>query len=290
MINIKQEFQQHFIPKQRFKYYMTFATDPVHQNQNRTTSRFYLDGQWFFIKRHQGVGWCEIFKNLFALRLPIISSKNEWRAINKVSSAGISTTPAVAYGVKGINPARKRSFLITKDLGQHISLEQLAERWQQQPPNPREKWQLITQVAELARQLHQRGVNHRDFYLCHILLDNNYSPSVIPRLDRGIHDSCNASARNGRLDSGFRLHLLDLHRAQCRRKVPKRWLIKDIGSLYFSALDAPLTKRDYLRFLQVYRQQPLRALLQEKDFWQQVQQRAVNTYRKVFNREANIPF
>uniref|UniRef100_UPI003AF9562D lipopolysaccharide kinase InaA family protein n=1 Tax=Thiolapillus sp. TaxID=2017437 RepID=UPI003AF9562D len=33
------------------------------------------------------------------------------------------------------------------------------------------------------------------------------------------------------------LHLIDLHRVQLRRRVPRRWRVKDVGSLYFSAME-----------------------------------------------------
>ena len=43
-----------------------------------------------------------------------------------------------------------------------------------------------------------------------------------------------------------------------------RWRNKDLAALYFSALDIGLTRRDKLRFLRSYFQQPLRQTLQEE--------------------------
>jgi heptose I phosphotransferase len=55
--------------------------------------------------------------------------------------------------------------------------------------------------------------------------------------------------------------VIDLHRAQTRAKITQRWRNKDLAALYFSALDIGLTRRDKLRFLKGYFQQPLRQIL-----------------------------
>ena len=62
----------------------------------------------------------------------------------------------------------------------------------------------------------------------------------------------------------FKLSVIDLHRAQVRSKIPLRWRNKDLAALYFSALDIGLTRRDKLRFLKGYFQQPLRQILAEE--------------------------
>ena len=60
------------------------------------------------------------------------------------------------------------------------------------------------------------------------------------------------------------LSLIDLHRAQVRDKVPRRWRDKDLSGLYFSALNIGLTERDKLRFLRTYFQRPLRRIITEE--------------------------
>jgi heptose I phosphotransferase len=82
------------------------------------------------------------------------------------------------------------------------------------------------------------------------------------------------------------LHVMDLHRAQIRARVPQRWLIKDLGGLYFSALEIGLTARDVLRFMREYRQRPLREILcDEKTFWGAVRRRAQQIYVRDHGRE-----
>jgi len=208
--------------------------------EGRRTLRTELAGRAFFVKIHRGVGWAEIAKNLVSLRLPVLGAANEWQAINRLSEHGVDTMRAVAYGTRGANPARQHSFLITEELAPTISLEDYCRDWPTQPPSPALKRAMIRRVAEMARNMHACGVNHRDFYLCHFLL--HCQPEPTP--------------------ATLKLSLIDLHRAQCRAHTPRRWRDKDLAALYFSALHIGLTRRDFLRFLQTYFAQPLRTILQ----------------------------
>jgi hypothetical protein len=90
--------------------------------------------------------------------------------------------------------------------------------------------------------MHRAGVNHRDCYICHFLLHTDKPVTA----------------------DDFKLSVIDLHRAQTRAKITRRWRDKDLAALYFSALDIGLTRRDKLRFLKGYFQQPLRQILAEE--------------------------
>jgi UDP-glucose:(heptosyl)LPS alpha-1,3-glucosyltransferase len=231
--------------------------------EGRRTQKIKIDGKNYFIKQHFGVGWKEIFKNLFQLRLPVLGAKNEWRAIQKLNSLGIKTAELVAYGSRGMNPARKQSFVMMKELENQLSLEDLCRDWKKNPPAFQFKNRLIKQVAELTKTMHENGINHRDYYLCHILT---------------LRDG-RCAASSGRTEEW--LTILDLHRAQIRAKTPTRWLIKDLAGLYFSSQDIGLTHRDLLRFMKHYRKTPLRNIFkQELNFWKKVKQRADDLYQK----------
>ena len=228
----------------------------------RRTIRVLLDSEPYFAKLHYGVGWHEIFKNLLSLRLPVVSAATEWHAIQRLDALGIPTTPAVAYGERGRNPAHLRSFVLTRDLGDIVSLETLCAGWKTNPPTPRFKRRLLLAVADIARRLHDNGLNHRDFYICHLCLDNK-------RLAQ----------------DDIHLYLIDLHRVGMRPVIRSIDRMKDMAALYFSAMDIGLTRRDYLRFLQAYRDRPLRELLyEERAFWSQVASRAKRLYYKFHGR------
>ncbi|MGH8773286.1 MAG: lipopolysaccharide core heptose(I) kinase RfaP, partial [Burkholderiales bacterium] len=167
-----------------------------------------------------------------------------------LQSLGIETMKVAGYGVKGRNPARLESFIVTEDLGDTVTLEDLCHDWKACPPDFKFKRELILRVAEIARRLHENGVNHRDFYLCHF-----------------------------RLGAG-RLYLIDLHRAQLRASTPRRWVLKDLAGLYFSSMDIGLSRRDLYRFMRAYRKKPLRQILEaETSFWEDVRQWAQRLYR-----------
>jgi hypothetical protein len=200
------------------------------------------------------VGWAEIFKNLLTLKLPILSAKTEKLAIVKLNEIGISTTPLVGFGERGCTPANLQSFLITKDLGDIISLEDLCADWKVNTPNANFKSKQTLEVAQLARTLHIKGLNHRDFYICHICLDSKI-------------------LNNGQI----KLYLIDLHRMVIHKTPNVRGNMKDIAALYFSSMDMGFTPRDYLRFKHYYSQGLQFA---EVAFWQKVVNRANKLYTK----------
>jgi len=225
--------------------------------EGRRTLRFKLGDKSYFLKLHQGVGWGEIVKNLLQLRLPIIGAKNEWEAIHFLEKHQLDTMKIAAYGQQGFNPAKTLSFLVTDELVDTMNLEYLGEQWRNTLPKFGDKAKLIRKIALIAKKMHENGMNHRDFYLCHFLLDKSFE-------------------KTNSIENETKLFLIDLHRAQIRKKVPQRWLVKDIGSLYFSALEIDLTQRDLFRFMAAYSGKSLRdTLFGQERFWSKVQQRAV---------------
>jgi len=210
--------------------------------EGRRTLRTEVAGRGYFVKIHRGIGWGEIVKNLLTAKLPVLGARQEWQAIARLTDAGVATMTAVAYGARGANPARQHSFIVTEELAPTTDLEQLSLNWAKQPPQPRLKRALIAEVAHMTGAMHRAGVNHRDCYICHFLLHTDRPVTA----------------------DDLRLSLIDLHRAQTHTRTPRRWRDKDLAALYFSVLDIGLTRRDKLRFLREYFQQPLRQILSEE--------------------------
>lgn len=221
--------------------------------EQRQTLAFNVEGKRYFIKKHRGVALGEILKNILTLRMPVVSAHNEYSAIKALSAVGVNVPVVAAYGRKGVLPSQLESFLVTRDVGPHQSLEDFCRPWKQTAPGFTLKFQLIKEVAEISRRMHAEGICHRDFYLCHFL----------------------------RLDSTAQLTLIDLHRALLKTSLGQRWVIKDLGGLWFSAMDIGLTKRDLLRFIRHYREGSWREVLaSEAKFWVKVQDRAEKLYNK----------
>ena len=223
------------------------------EQPGRKTFAADINGQPCFVKLHGGVGWREIIKNLIQGRLPIIGATTEYLALTALAKRGIPSLQVVEYGAFGLNPATQQSYLITKALQNTISLEDFCRDWAKNPPSVRLKRSLIRALAELVASMHLAGINHRDCYLCHFHLD-------LTALATG----------------AIKLTLIDLHRAQIRKKVPIRWQVKDIAGLYFSAMGLGFSWRDYLWFVKHYAV----PLAQRYQFYQQVEQRAYALWLK----------
>lgn len=232
------------------------------QMSDRRTLQFQEGDESYFLKLHMGVGWLEIIKNLVLLRLSVLSARNEYDAIRRCERLGVQTMAPVAFGVRGRNPARRQSFIVTEDLVHTISLEDLCRDWPRDPPPYWLKTALINQVADISRRLHDNGINHRDYYICHFLLKiPNGVAALTPR--------------------ELRLYLIDLHRAQLRVETPRRWIIKDLAALYFSVLNIGLSERDLLRFVRRYTGLPLKqAMVEHEWLWRPLIKKSAKLRRR----------
>ena len=270
MLVLPEEWTEHWKGQDVFEKVFSLQGKVFRQKEGRKTLRFTLDGRYYFAKIHSGVGWMEIIKNLFQLRLPVITARNEWRAIQKLELLGIGTTPLVGYGKRGWNPAHLQSFVITEELENTVTLEDFCLKWKESPPDCKIKYALIREVAKVARTFHQNGMNHRDFYICHFLLDVSKGSMHIDPLD-------------------LKIYLTDLHRVSIRKRTPLYWRVKDIGALYFSSMDLGLTKRDLFRFMKTYRNRPLKETLEENGrFWKRVRNRSEQVYHKFHKKNPRM--
>lgn len=269
MLELDEHLRAH-VPKENTFDWLMDVQGQVHRAvKNRRTVEFHLGGRHYFIKAHRGAGWREVWKNWLYGRAPIVSAEPEWRAIEALNAAGVAAPSVAGKGLRGQAPARLESFIVMHALEGMISLEDLAKDWR----GARGKTQvmlkraLIQQLAGISRALHGAGLNHRDFYLCHFLTPDRDWSQWTPA-------------------DAVELTLIDLHRVQRRAVVPARWLVKDLGALFYSAFDAGLTRRDALRFLAAYRQRPWREVLErEGAFWKRVRDYALKLYRSFHRRE-----
>jgi hypothetical protein len=251
-----------------FEALMAVEGTVYREADGRSTRQFSNRLGCFFIKTHRGVGWVEILKNIAQLRAPVVGARNEWKAIKRLGELGVDTMTLVGYGRRGFIPSTMQSFVITEEITDATPLSDVTRDWCDRGPDVPLKRVLIDKIADIARTLHDNGVNHRDLYICHFLLDEE--------------------TRGARTAEDIRLYLIDLHRVQIRRKTPYRWRVKDVAAIYFSAMDIGLTRRDLLRFVRRYGHGGLRATLEkERRFWRDVEARAKRLYRSEWGRSAS---
>jgi heptose I phosphotransferase len=258
VLDLRPDLRRHFSGSDDavFDRIMALEGEVFRSIAGRKTLRFVLGDKGYFAKLHCGVGWKEIFKNVFQFRWPVLGARDEWQAIARLEELGIATMKVAGFGERGRPPARQQSFLITEELTKVVSLEDFCLDWANESPPASLKRALIEKVATIARSLHSHGVNHRDFYICHFLLDVTtlQTPCVPLNID---------------------LFLIDLHRVQIRSRTPRRWIEKDVAALHFSSMSIGLTLRDRLRFMKTYRGRTLRQILvEEQSFWANVERKA----------------
>lgn len=206
---------------------------------DRVTLRFTLEEagreRTFYIKRHGRSSLKEYLKPLVRLRWPILGARNEWNALLAFHKAGLPTMTPVALGQSGVH-----SFLITEALENCTKLSELEVSWDQRPgpaeatvPDCTEpgllRRSVVERVARVAQRMHSAGLHHQDFYLGHLLLPNRAVQGEAP-VDR--------------------IYVIDLGRVRQQRPLSRRWIVKDLAQLNYSARQASLADR--VRFLREY--------------------------------------
>ena len=237
-----------------FDRIMELEGNIVRHKEGRKTLRFECEGQGFYAKLHQGIGFNEWLKNWFSLRAPIVSARTEWQAIAKLKSLKLPTLDAVAFAERGMLSFKRQSFLLTRELTAAESLESYCQEWLDNPPSRNERNKLIRQLANYVKTIHDERWFHRDLYLCHFLKA---------------------------LDEEDKYYLIDLHRMQHKR-FSRRWRIKDLSALYYSAFEYGVSVRDVLYFIRCYNGgKPYRL---QKKLWQRVERKAHSLQQKAVRK------
>jgi hypothetical protein len=156
--------------------------------------------------------------------------------------AGIRVMPVVAYGERLGADGWLESFLLTEELRGFEELDRFIRRRfgahanQLAPPRPsdaranacdRDLRRLLAEMARIARQFHAAGYNHRDFYCCHFFV---------------------REPRRGEFD----IRMIDLQRIQRWPWFRRRWLVKDLSQLSWSAPAECIQTAHRMAFIKAY--------------------------------------
>ncbi len=187
----------------------------------------------FYLKRHAAArpGFWETISSFFSGN-SISGGMSEFENIRDFRLAGISTASPVAAGERRVGFARYESFLVTESFEPYISLEEIIYRRPQMlqgPKGEKRKKKLIIALAQLARQMHHAGFNHRDFNATHVL--------VGPETKTGTFD----------------LALFDLQRMDRKRWLRFKWFIKVMAELGYTMPEPIFTDQDRLLLFQTYK-------------------------------------
>lgn len=184
----------------------------------RTVTRITLtiDGKvrHFYLKRHYTDKlWFQKRGSSFGGGGRLSQGLLEFDNICRFREANVSTPVPVAAGQRMIRWPRVQSFVVTEDFRPYISLEKLLETRPEfflGAESKTRKRLLLKEIAELARRMHERGFNHRDFNGTHVLLcyDNEDRPPATA--------------------------LFDLQRIDRKRLFRFRWIIKSLAEMNYS--------------------------------------------------------
>ena len=169
-----------------------------------------------FLKKHHVRTRLSRFRALFGLDPGQTAGRVEAENVGRLATIGIASMRVAAWGERLHPDGRLESYLMTEELEGYRPLEQFfAEPFGQLEAHSgatrnRDLRRLIRLVADIARRFHGAGYNHRDFYCCHFFVKESSS---------------------GRFD----VRLIDLQRVQHRIRFRRRWLVKDLAQLSYSA-------------------------------------------------------
>ncbi|MFP4048044.1 MAG: lipopolysaccharide kinase InaA family protein [Bacteroidales bacterium] len=186
-----------------------------------------------YIKKHklQFIGLRGVIKKCLGIE-EFSQGYLEFKNICDFRKNKLSTAIPVAAGEKFHCFFWVKSFLITQDFFPYVSLESLLDQHPEfinGSDSNNTKYNLIENIALLARKMHKSRFHHRDFNATHILLNYN-NKSVNPHLA-----------------------LFDLQRVERRGLLRFRWMTKCLARLNYTLPENIFNSQDRLRLLLSYR-------------------------------------
>ena len=187
----------------------------------------------------------------------------EFEAAKKLTAAGINTPKVVSYGEQWSSMFEERSFIITEKIPDAESLERKLPDCFNGPAtteNLKLRRNFIVQSAAFIRKFHETNYRHRDLYFSHIF----YS------------------------DTG-EFYLIDLARVFRPIILRRRFQIKDIAQVYYSAPGKHFSETDRMRFYMAYTGQK-RLTKKDKIFIRKVINKAERMARHDLKHGRPVPF
>jgi len=181
-----------------------------------------------YLKRHYARSWRTWLRARTGTGPAETAGSVEARNIRRLASLGIASMDLVAYGETLHRDGRLESFVLTDELAGYRPLDDFVRaRFSPGARRDPDLRRLIGEVASVVWRFHEGGCNHRDLYCCHVFVREE--------------------ARGE-----YRIRLIDLQRVQHRRRFRRRWVVKDLAQLAYSAPRAWIGCRQRVAFLRHY--------------------------------------
>lgn len=161
----------------------------------------------------------------------------EWEHLAWAEAQGLPVPRAVAAG-EWLRPGgRLQSFIAIEELADMLPLHQAVPTAEQRLDSVQfQRWKdgLNAELVRLSLALHNRGVFHKDWYLCHFYIERRDTEQVPP-------------------DWTGRVHVIDLHRLSWHRIFRPWRRAKDLAQLLYSSDVPGVTDADRRSFWEQYR-------------------------------------
>lgn len=216
-----------------------------------------------FLKRYDRPPILTQIGNWLSARRRISCGFFDFEPAKKLTAAGINIPKIISYGEQWGTLFEKKSFIITEKIPDAESLERKLPDCFNTPntvKNLKLRRNFITQLAGFVKKFHETHYRHRDLYLSHIFY----------------------------ADTG-NFYLIDLSRTFKPIIYRRRFRIKDIAQIYYSAPARYFSNTDRLRFYFGYTDQS-KLTRKDKVFIRKVINKAKRMARHDIKHGRTVPF
>jgi hypothetical protein len=183
-----------------------------------------------FLKRYDKPPMLAQWRNFLASKKLSSCAYAEVNAAKNLQALGINVPKMIAWGQQFGMIFEKRSFVTIEKIPEGVSLERGLPEFYNSPPtfeNVKSRRDFIRDLALFIRKFHDTGYRHRDLYFSHIFWA-----------------------------SGRRFYLIDLARTFKPVLFGKRFRVKDLAQLNYSAPKRYFSNTDRMRFYVAYAGNP----------------------------------
>ncbi len=209
----------------------------IKEIKSRSVIRFEVQDQerkrCFYLKRHnmEFIGFRILLALFFFNRLGS-QGRREFGNLCIFRKAGLATVTPVIAGERFVRFFWVESFIVTEDYHPYVSLEDIFKNHPELlmgPEGTPKRRALIKEISLLARRMHQKGFNHRDYNATHILVRYE-NESDTPKTA-----------------------LFDLQRVDRRKCARFRWMIKTLARVNYTLPDNLFNEDDRIHLLLNYK-------------------------------------
>jgi len=178
-----------------------------------------------FIKRFNYLHFKDTLSSYINFGKILSQAAVEWENANFLLSKDVGTYKPVCFGEKTILGIERKSFFVSESIEGQCLTDFVAENWDK--ISRQKKEELMAELGEFVRKIHDAGINFPDLYVWHIYL--------------------NVSRQNDRFD----FSIIDLHRMQ-QSVTNRKKQIRNLGRFKYSMLDKYFDKPLFRVFIESY--------------------------------------